>query len=66
MQPIHTAASSGQLKVMAELIQKFGVDPREKSDVCVTSLPYLLAIYINLCNLILGRSTAITSCCRCW
>ena len=33
MQPIHTAASSGQPEVMVELIQKFGVDPRETSDV---------------------------------
>lgn len=33
MQPIHTAASSGQQDIIAELTQQFGVDPREKADV---------------------------------
>lgn len=33
MQPIHTAASSGQLEVIVELIQNLGVAPKEKADV---------------------------------
>lgn len=35
MQPIHNAASIGQQEVIIELIQQFGVDPREKTDVCI-------------------------------
>ena len=34
MQPIHLAAINGHPEVIIELVEKFGVDPREKADVC--------------------------------
>ena len=36
MQPIHTAASSGQPEVILMLTQEFGVDPNEKADVSMS------------------------------
>ncbi len=35
MQPIHSAASSGQPEVILLLTQEFGVNPDEKADVCI-------------------------------
>ena len=61
MQPIHTAASSGQAEVVIELVKQFKVDPREKADV-----------YYNHCEnrhslqLFLGRFTAVAPCYLQW
>ena len=35
MQPIHSAASHGQIDVISVLVEKYGVDPQEKADVCM-------------------------------
>lgn len=35
MQPIHCAASNGQPEVVVQLIEQFGVDPKEKADVII-------------------------------
>ena len=34
MQPIHSAAGNGCIDVISILVEKFGVDPQEKADVC--------------------------------
>ena len=34
MQPIHSAASNGHIDVINVLVEKYGVDPQEKAEVC--------------------------------
>ena len=34
-QPIHGAATSGHIDVISTLVEKYGVDPQEKADVCM-------------------------------
>ena len=38
LQPIHLATCLGHLNVVSTLIEKFGIDPQETSDVCVYDL----------------------------
>ena len=51
MQPIHSAASSGQIDVISVLVEKYGVDPQEKADVCVCICVMYVHTYI-ICILI--------------
>lgn len=48
MQPIHSAASSGQPEVVLLLTQEFGVTPDEKADVCNINYVIVVAFICNL------------------
>ena len=38
LQPIHLATCIGHLNVVSTLIEKFGIDPQETSDVCTVCM----------------------------
>ena len=35
MQPIHKAAMVGHAEIVTILVEKYGIDPQEKADVCL-------------------------------
>ena len=48
LQPIHLATCLGHLNVVSTLIENFGIDPQETSDVCV----YVHAVCMILCSFV--------------
>ena len=46
MQPIHSAASKGQIDVINILVEKYGVDPQEKADVRTYICDIVFYVYI--------------------
>ena len=48
MQPIHSAASSGQIDVISVLVEKYGVDPQEKADVCMCICVMYVHTYMHI------------------
>ena len=47
-QPIHGAATSGHIDVISTLVEKYGVDPQEKADVCMHAYRKHITLLINL------------------
>ena len=53
MQPIHVATCSGHLNVISTLVERYGVDPQETSDVCT----YVPSLYMCI-----SMSTDLLTC----
>ena len=49
LQPIHLATCIGHLNVVSTLLEKFGIDPQETSDVCTVCM--YVCIYVCMYDL---------------
>ena len=67
MQPIHSAASSGQPEVVLLLTQEFGVSPEEKADVCnVINSMIIIRVLLHNLKYHSGRFATCALCCCRW
>ena len=41
MQPIHNAAMVGHIEIVTILVEKYGINPQEKADVCMFVCMYI-------------------------